>query len=119
MTQAPPPLPHRGNDKVWAILCHISGLLGVGIILPLVVYLAMRDESEYVADNARTALNFHLSALIYCICSVPFIFIGIGVIFFIAIGVTTFVLSIVAAIKCSDGVRYEYPLCIPFIKRPR
>jgi uncharacterized Tic20 family protein len=43
------------------MLSHLSALLGVGFVLPLVVYLAMRKESEYVATNAREALNFHIS----------------------------------------------------------
>jgi len=34
-----------GNDKIWAMLSHLSIFFGVGIILPLIVYLAMRKES--------------------------------------------------------------------------
>jgi len=30
-------------------------LIGVGLLLPLVVYLAMKGDSEYVAANAREA----------------------------------------------------------------
>ena len=56
---------HQGSDKIWSMLSHLSALLGVGFVLPLVVYLAMRKESEYVAANAREALNFHISVLIY------------------------------------------------------
>src|SRR6266536_3600675 len=51
------PLAPKGSDKIWSMLSHLSALLGVGFLLPLVVYLAMRKESEYVATNAREALN--------------------------------------------------------------
>jgi uncharacterized Tic20 family protein len=34
----------KGNDKIWSMLSHLSALLGVGFVLPLVVYLAMRKE---------------------------------------------------------------------------
>ena len=50
----PPVLQPRGNDKVWSMLCHLSALTGifmVGILLPLVVYLAMKQESEYLAGS--------------------------------------------------------------------
>ena len=69
----------KGSDKIWSMLSHLSALLGVGLVLPLVVYLAMRHEAEYVATNAREALNFHLSVLIYSLCCIPLVFIVIGI----------------------------------------
>src|SRR5690349_9733269 len=114
MMPQPPSLPPSGNHKIWSILCHLSALIGVGFLLPLVVYFAMRDESEYVADNARSALNFHLSILIYCICCIPLIFILIGIPLLVVIGLGSLILSIIAAVKASDGLCYHYPLAIPF-----
>ena len=73
------PLAPKGSDKIWSMLSHLSALLGVGFVLPLVVYLAMRKESEYVATNAREALNFHISVLIYAVCCIPLVFILIGI----------------------------------------
>lgn len=105
-----------GNDKIWAILSHLSALLGVGIVLPLVVYLAMRHESEYVAANAREALNFHISILIYVLCCVPLVFILIGVPLAIVIGLGSLVLAIVAAVTASDGRCYRYPLTLRLVK---
>src|SRR3954462_3802563 len=99
-----------GNYKIWSILSHLSAFMGVGFILPLVVYLVMRKESEYVAANAREALNFHISLLIYAICCVPLVFVLIGIPLLIALGITGFVLAIVAAVKAGDGYTYHYPL---------
>jgi uncharacterized protein len=105
-----------GTDKIWSMLSHLSALLGVGIVLPLVVYLAMRHESEYVACNAREALNFHLSVLIYVICCVPLAFILVGIPLMIILGLSSLVLAIVATIKASDGQCYRYPLTIRLVK---
>lgn len=105
----------KGNEKIWSMLSHLSALLGVGFILPLVVYLAMRQESKYVAENAREALNFHLSVLIYCLCCVPLVFILIGIPLLIIIGVGSLVLAIVATIKASDGHCYRYPLTLRLV----
>jgi uncharacterized Tic20 family protein len=104
-----------GNDKIWSMLSHLSALFGVGFILPLVVYLAMRRESEYVAANAREALNFHISILIYVICCIPLAFILIGVPMMIIIGLGSLVLAIIAAVKASDGRCYRYPLTLRLV----
>jgi uncharacterized Tic20 family protein len=109
-----PPV-HKGNDKIWSMLCHLSALLGVGLILPLVVYLAMRRESEYVATNAREALNFHISVLIYCLCCIPLVFILIGIPLLLIIGLGSLILAIIATIKASDGLCYRYPLTLRLV----
>jgi hypothetical protein len=119
MEASTPPLappPPKGNDKIWSILSHLSALIGVGLILPLVVYLAMRNESEYVACNAREALNFHISVLIYCLCCIPLVFILVGVPLLILIGIAALVLAIIAAVKASDGGCYHYPLTLRLVR---
>ena len=107
--------PPVGNEKIWSILSHLSALLGVGIVLPLVVYLAMRQESDYVAQNAREALNFHISVLIYCLGCVPLLFVVIGFPLLIGLGIGSFVLAIIGAIKASNGECYRYPLTLRLV----
>jgi uncharacterized protein len=109
------PATPSGNDKIWALLCHLSGFLGVGFILPLVIYLAMRKESAYVAENAREALNFHISVLIYAICCIPLVFIIIGIPMLLALGVASLILAVIAAVKASDGECYRYPLTLRLV----
>ncbi len=104
-----------GNDKIWSILSHISCFFGIWIILPLVVYLAMKDDSEYVANNAREALNFHISLFIYTLCCLPLVFIVIGVPLLVIMGLAALVLAVVAAVKAADGGCYRYPLTIRLI----
>jgi len=104
-----------GNDKIWSILSHLSALLGVGFILPLVVYLAMRKESEYVALNAGEALNFHITVFIYGLCCIPLVFVLIGIPLLIGLVIASFVLAIIAAVKASDGECYRYPLTIRLV----
>lgn len=110
------PVGPPGNDKIWSVLSHLSFLFGVGLILPLVVYLVMRRESAYVAGNAREALNFHISIYIYCLCSIPLVFIFVGIPILILIGICTLVLAIVAAVKSSDGEVYRYPLTLRLVR---
>ncbi|TAK98884.1 MAG: DUF4870 domain-containing protein [Verrucomicrobia bacterium] len=109
-------LAHKGNDKIWSMLTHLSALLGVGFVLPLVVYLAMRHESEFVATNAREALNFHISVLIYSLCCLPLVFIVIGIPLIIIIGLGSLVLAIIATVKASHGLCYRYPLTLRLVR---
>jgi uncharacterized Tic20 family protein len=105
----------KGSDKIWSMLSHLSALLGVGFVLPLVVYLAMRKESEYVATNAREALNFHISVLIYAVCCIPLVFILVGVPLLLVLGLGSLVLAIIATIKASDGQCNRYPLTLRLV----
>lgn len=112
----PPAIAPRGNERIWSILCHLSALFGLGFLLPLVVYLAMKDDSDYVRDNAREALNFHISLVIYALCCVPLIFIIVGIPLLVLLGLASLVLSIIAAIKASDNGCYRYPLTLRLVK---
>jgi uncharacterized protein len=105
----------KGSDKIWSVLCHLSLFLGVPFLLPLIVYLVMRKDSEFVAENAREALNFHISVLIYSLCCIPLVFILIGVPVLVALGVASLILAVVAAVKASDGLCYRYPLTLRLI----
>jgi uncharacterized Tic20 family protein len=105
-----------GSDKIWSMLSHLSALFGLGIILPLVVYLAMKQESEYVAGNAKEALNFHISVYLYILCCIPLAFILIGIPLMIIVGFGSLVLAIIAAVKASQGECYRYPLTLRLVK---
>ena len=134
---APPPAPDTAVGLVsdskardLALLAHLSalvGLLGVPSPLgPLVVWLAKRDVHPFVDAQAKDALNFNLSALLYTVAIFAFGFVftivtfGLGIIFFIplVIGVLIAwaVLVVVAAVKASKGELYRYPLTIRFVR---
>ncbi len=107
----------RGNDKIWSILSHLSGFIGLPFLLPLIVYLAMRGDSAYVASNAREALNFHLSLLLYTLICIPLIFaVGLGALLIGGLWLASLVFSIVAAVKASEGGSYHYPITIRWVK---
>ena len=94
-------------------LSHLSLLLGVGLVVPLVVYLVKKDTSPRVSHHAREALNFHISIMIYSFaCAVTCILIPLA--FVIAVGGMVF--AIIAATKASDPVLYEYPLTLRLVK---
>ena len=97
------------------ILCHVSALIGVGFVLPFIVWLVKKSEPDMVAAHAKETLNFHLSWLLYVLVCVPLSWIVIGIPILFALGIAAIVLAIIGAVKASDGVLYRYPLTIRFI----
>lgn len=117
ITPPSPPQPprHSSEEKVLVILAHLSALLGVGIILPLIVYLVKKTEPGVAAGHAKEALNFHLSLLVYSIGALLLSFVGVGFLLFPIIAIGGLVFAIIAAVKASEGVLYRYPASIRFV----
>ncbi len=122
-TSAAAPTAISSNDKLLAIVCHISLLIGgLGyLLLPLVVFLMKRDDSPFVAFHAKEALNFHLSLLLYGVCMLPLFFVFMCLIVFIwiplviAVGAATLIFAIMASVRASEGGYFRYPLTIRFV----
>ena len=100
------------DDKTWAMLAHISPLVGLGFIGPLIVWLIYKDKSPFVADQAKEALNFSLAVLIavLVLCATC---IGIAVAPVVSIGAIVY--GIIAAMEANKGVWYRYPYTIRMI----
>ncbi len=94
---------------------RISARLHPSLVGPFLVWLFKRDE-PYVDEQAKEALNFNISFLIYGVASALLIILLIGLLLLPAVFVTWFVLVIVAAVKASAGEHYRYPLTIRFIR---
>jgi uncharacterized protein len=114
--ELPPIAAPTGNDKIWGMLCHLSFLLGAALLLPLVVYLAMRKDSVFVEAHAKEALNFHITVYLASLCCIPLMLIVVGFLFLFAIAIASLVFSIIAAIKTSDGEYYRYPVTLRLVK---
>ena len=80
------------DERTWGMLAHLTAFSGFlvplgNVIAPLVVWLVKRDQSEFVADQGKEALNFNISVLLAgVVCGIlVWIFIGIllGVALFI------------------------------------
>jgi uncharacterized Tic20 family protein len=108
------------QERTWGMLGHLLALCGYVIpfghvVGPLVVYLVKKDESAFVAANAKEALNFQISVTIYLIVAAVLILVVVGIFLIVAIGIAALVFTIVASIKANEGRIYRYPLTIRFI----
>ena len=118
---APTPAPTE-NERTWGMLAHLSALAGlvmplIGIVLgPLAVWLARRDDSPFVAAHAKEALNFNLSVLLAAIACMLLMLVFVGFLLGTALFVAWLVMTLVAAIKASEGETYRYPFSLRFIR---
>ena len=77
------------------------------IIPALVIYLVKKDESTFIADHAREALNFQITlSLLYLGLLISII----GWVFLWVPWVIQLVCCIVGAIRASDLKLYRYPM---------
>ncbi|OIQ39384.1 MAG: hypothetical protein BM563_04395 [Bacteroidetes bacterium MedPE-SWsnd-G1] len=134
-----------------AFLIHISALAGYffplgGIVAPLIFWQVKKDESAYLDEQGKEAVNFNLSFFLYqFILGLTFIPLFIrsifrnvsnldhmhndfffdfpnvigffgGISLIGILGLIRFVLIILAAVKANKGEDYKYPITIKFIK---
>lgn len=110
------------DDRMWALVCHLAGFAGLtgipfgNILGPLVVWLIKKDQSWFVNEQGKEAMNFQISLTIYAIVAAILIFVLIGIPLLFVLGIGWLVLMIMAAIKANEGVSYRYPLTLRFIK---
>jgi len=109
------------DERTWALFCHLSSLIGFlvpfgNIIGPLVIWLIKKDGNPFVDDQGREALNFQISITIYVLVSIVLIFLIIGIPLVIVVVFFNLIMTVVAAVKANDGVRYRYPMTLRFIR---
>ena len=110
------------QERLWATFCHLGAFAGIiapglGHILgPLVVWLIKRNESAFVDDHGKEALNFQLSVTIYGFVAGILCLVLIGFLLIAALIVFDIIVVIMGAVKANSGETWQYPLCIRFIK---
>ncbi|HEY8355798.1 MAG TPA: DUF4870 domain-containing protein [Methylophilaceae bacterium] len=106
--------PANSDEKNIAVVTHITGIF-FSIFPGLIVWLLKKDESPFISDQAREALNFQISLLIAYIISFVLSFVLIGLLLFPLIWLANIVFSIMAAVAASKGENYRYPFCLRLI----
>ena len=107
------------DEKNWALAAHLSSLasfIGIPWFLgPLIIYFVKKDESTFVGDHAKEALNFGISVFIYFVVCLALMFVLIGFLLAPILVIAAIVLNVMAGIKASEGKTYKYPFTIRLI----
>ena len=110
------------DERTWGMVAHLSAFAvfvfppGGNILAPLIIWLTRRDTSAFVDAEAKEALNFNISVTLgWIICgALTFALIGIplGALLFLY----WLVMTILAAVKATEGVGYRYPFTLRLVK---
>lgn len=107
---------------------HLSALTGLftggvgNVVGPLIVWQIKKDTMPFAAAEAKEALNFNISWLLWMILLgvttviLTMVFIGILLVpVLILQAVVWVVLSIVGGVKANGGQPYRYPLTLRLV----
>ncbi len=131
-----PPVNERGRaydpdttaeERSFALWMHLSLLAHIilsviAIAIPIIMWQVKKDQSPFLDDHGREAVNFQISLLIwsvvFTVVAIPLGFLTCGVGFVVAF--VPYVLGIVGMIQASSaanrGEFYRYPMTIRFFK---
>ncbi|MEH6785144.1 MAG: DUF4870 domain-containing protein [Alcanivorax jadensis] len=111
----------KQEERSLGLACHLLALAGLvvpfgNILGPLIMWLVKKDESAFVDDQGKEALNFNITISIAGFIAFLLMFVVIGGLLLPIIGIFWLVMTIIAAVKANGGERYRYPLTIRLIK---
>ncbi len=102
------------DDKNIATITHLGGTV-FSFIPALIVWILKKNDNEYIASQAKEALNFQITVLIAQFIAGVLALILIGFVFMGIIWLANIVLCIIAAISTSKGETYRYPFTLRLI----
>ncbi len=110
----------NNEEKNWAMACHLATLIGIfipfgNIIAPLVIWLMKKDQMPMVAREGKKSLNFQILVTICVFVAFLLMFVIIGAFLLPVIGIAAIVFVVIATVKVSNGVDYQYPVNVKFI----
>jgi len=127
-TYATNPASSSSAERTWALTAHLGGPAGIllsaglfGFAVPLVIYLAKRDDSVFAGNQAKEALNFQIT--LFLLHALIWLFVimtlGIGILvvwpFLISLWLGELVIGVVAALRAYGGTKFRYPLTLRMI----
>lgn len=105
------------EERTWGMLAHLSSVIaillgGLSFLGPLLVWIIKKDQSAFVADQGKEALNFQIAVLLAnLVCGATCILVVLIPLIFIA----NIIYSVMAAMEANKGVYYRYPYTLRLI----
>lgn len=108
----------ENDEKTMGMLAHILGAVTC-ILGPLIIWLIKREESPFVNDQGKEALNFQITVLIgYVAAGIVAVIPAVGCVsalLYPAIGIASLVLGILGGLEANKGKAYRYPFALRLI----
>ena len=121
MQQMPQMGLQTSEDRQMGMFLHLSQLANVilfpiGIIVPIVLWQTQKDKIPALDAHGKMVVNWMISSTIYAVISIVLMFVIIGFLTILAVGLMGIVFPIIGGIKANNGELWEYPLTIKFLK---
>ena len=117
VTNQPAQAETSGRDREtnqWAMFIHFSILAGwvvplAGLIVPILLWQIKKDELPGTVPHAHIVLNWIVTSLVYAAICFILMFVFIGFLGFMVLGLATVVFAVVGGLKANEGEIWEYP----------
>lgn len=103
------------DDRNLAMLAHLLGIVS-GFVGALIIWLIKKDQSPFVDEQGKEALNFQITMMIAIVGSWILMFVLIGMLLLPLLLIANLVFCILAAVAVSRGEHYKYPFAIRLLK---
>ncbi len=103
------------DDRNMAMLAHLLGIVS-GFVGALIIWLIKKDQSPFVDEQGKEALNFQITVMIGFVGSWILMFVLIGMLLIPLLLIANLVFCILAAVAVSKGNHYKYPFAIRLLK---
>jgi uncharacterized Tic20 family protein len=102
------------EDRNFAVIAHLLGILTM-FVGALIIWLIKKDDSPFVDDQAKEAINFQITIFIAQAVAGMLVAIGLGCFLLPVVLIANIILCIVAALAVSQGRWYRYPMTLRLI----
>lgn len=109
------------DERTYALFTHLTLLalhfIPVPVIGPLIMWQIKKDQSPFLDDHGKEAVNFQISLVIYAIGAAILgaITCTVGWVLFAPIYILGLVGMVLAAIAANRGQYYRYPACLRLV----
>lgn len=108
------------NTRQWAMILHLSQLAGLvvpfaGLVVPIVIWQIKKAEMPELDAHGRMIANWMISELIYWAIAVVLMFVLVGFLLALVLGVLALVFPIIGGIRAGEGELWKYPFSFKFI----
>ena len=109
------------EERQYAMCIHFAQFAGcvipvLGWLAPLILWQMKKETSSYIDTHGKIVMNWVITSFIFSVVSAILAIIGIGIILLGILAVCSFVFAILGGLKANEGVVWEYPFIIKFIK---
>lgn len=117
----PPAYLQTQDERQMGLFLHLSQLANliffpIGIVAPILLWQLNKEKMPALDAHGKMVVNWMISSTIYAIVSIVLVFVLVGILLLIALGIVGIVFPIIGAVKANNGELWEYPLTIKFLK---